>query len=86
MDVSARVGRLTGHVAFVTGGGSGIGRAVCVRLAHEGASLAVVDVIADTAAETAALLREDGAAAVAITADVSSAAGVESAVDEAWRG
>lgn len=85
MDVSAHAGRLAGHVAFVTGGGSGIGRAVSVRLAREGAAVAVVDVAADTAAETAALLREDGAAVIPISADVVSAVSVAAAVEEAWR-
>ncbi|MDA8204065.1 MAG: glucose 1-dehydrogenase [Chloroflexi bacterium] len=85
MDASAPTGRLSGHVAFVTGGGSGIGRAVCVRLARECASVAVVDVVADAAEATAALLREDGAAVIPITADVASRESVEAAVDEAWQ-
>ncbi len=86
MDVPVPAGRLSGHVAFVTGGGSGIGRAVCIRLAHECASVAVVDVVADTAEATAALLREGGAAAIAIVADVASKESVEAAVETAWNG
>jgi NAD(P)-dependent dehydrogenase (short-subunit alcohol dehydrogenase family) len=85
MDESARVGRFTGHVAFVTGGGSGIGRAVSLRLGREGAAVAVADVVADSAIETAALLQQGGAAAIALSMDVSSAEAVDAAVDEAWR-
>lgn len=85
MDASARVGRFTGHVAFVTGGGSGIGRAVSLRLGREGAAVAVADVVAGSALETAALLQQGGAAAVALTVDVAAAEAVDAAVDEAWR-
>jgi NAD(P)-dependent dehydrogenase (short-subunit alcohol dehydrogenase family) len=63
-------GRFAGRVALVTGGGSGIGRAVALRLAAEGASVAVADIRPDTAAETVALL--DGRPGLALTADVSS--------------
>ncbi|HEX8941202.1 MAG TPA: SDR family NAD(P)-dependent oxidoreductase [Candidatus Limnocylindrales bacterium] len=78
------VGRLAGHVALVTGGGSGIGRAVCLRLGAEGAKVAVADLIPDTAAETAALLAAGGAAALPLTMDVASAEQVENGVGAAW--
>ena len=77
-------GRLVGHVALVTGGGSGIGRAVCLRLGDEGAAVVVADVIPETARETAALCEERGAASLALTMDVASAEDVERALDAAW--
>jgi len=58
------------RTAFVTGAGSGIGRAVAVRLAAEGASVAVVDVRLDAAQETASMIAEAGGIAVAFDADV----------------
>lgn len=84
MAVSGTPGRLAGRVAFVTGGGSGIGRAVCVRLAADGAAVVVADVVPETALATAALLEEGGAAALAATLDVADAAAVEAALDAAW--
>ncbi|GFR81436.1 3-oxoacyl-[acyl-carrier-protein] reductase FabG [Elysia marginata] len=47
---------LAGRLAVVTGGGSGIGRAVCSVFAREGAKLAVVDLNKKSAEETVALL------------------------------
>ncbi|MBA2327803.1 MAG: SDR family NAD(P)-dependent oxidoreductase, partial [Actinobacteria bacterium] len=44
-----RVGLLDGQRAVVTGGGSGIGRATCRRMASEGARVAVVDLDGDAA-------------------------------------
>lgn len=57
--------------AVVTGGGSGIGRATCHRLAADGYSVVVVDVAADDADATAAALREAGNASEALVLDVS---------------
>ena len=51
-------GKLAGKVAVVTGAGSGIGRASAVLFAREGASVALVDIAAQAAKETAGLIAE----------------------------
>ncbi|HEX3462241.1 MAG TPA: SDR family NAD(P)-dependent oxidoreductase [Acidimicrobiales bacterium] len=50
------MGLLDGQQALVTGGGSGIGRAACLRLQADGASVAVLDIDGDAAAAVAAEL------------------------------
>jgi len=79
------VQRLAGKVALVTGAGRGIGRGVAGALASEGAAVAVVEVDPETAAATAAQLRERGARAHAIVADVRTRAACEGAVAECAR-
>lgn len=74
--------RLTGRVAMVTGAGHGIGRASARRMALEGARIAAVDLRAEQAEETVAMLRGDGADAAAWACDVSDADQVERTVEE----
>ena len=54
--------RFQDKVCVVTGGGSGIGRAICERFAAEGASVAVLDIAADAAGETAGICAGDAGA------------------------
>ncbi len=54
------MGELDGQIAVVTGGSRGIGRGVCLRLAREGARVAILDLIA--ADETRQLIAEQGGA------------------------
>jgi NAD(P)-dependent dehydrogenase (short-subunit alcohol dehydrogenase family) len=61
-------------VALVTGGGGDIGRAIALRLAQMSEAIAVVDIDERAAAETADIVTSAGCRAMAIRADVSSAA------------
>jgi 3-oxoacyl-[acyl-carrier protein] reductase len=72
---------LTGRVAFVTGAGSGIGRAIARRFAEEGADIAVVDLNEAAAAETADGVRALGRRAEAVRADVAVPSEVEAAAE-----
>ena len=65
---------LEGKVAIVTGGGSGIGRAIAARLARDGADLAIVDVDAGAAETVAKEIESLGRRSVAIAADVTAEA------------
>src|SRR5688572_24330990 len=74
------MGRVEGKVAFVTGGGSGIGAAACRTLAREGASVAVVDYRLEAAEGVANELSAAGAKAIAVKADVRSEPDMQAAV------
>lgn len=67
-------------VAFVTGGASGLGDAVCRRLARSGAHVVVADVDAEGAERVAKDVVDEGGAATAVVADVTNANEVEAAV------
>jgi 2-keto-3-deoxy-L-fuconate dehydrogenase len=73
--------QLTGKVAVVTGGGSGIGAAIAALFARQGAHVAVLDVDDGAARRTADLIRSGGGgAADPVACDVTDAAGVERAI------
>ncbi|WBQ05629.1 SDR family NAD(P)-dependent oxidoreductase [Kribbella sp. CA-293567] len=63
-------GRLTGEVVLVTGAARGIGRAIARKAAEEGAVVAVLDILPDQLAATAAELRQAGATVAAAVGDV----------------
>ncbi len=64
------MGKLDGKVALVTGSGRGIGQAIALKLASEGARIVVNDLDADPAHETVEMLRGAGAEAVACVGSV----------------
>ena len=72
--------RLKDKRAIVTGGGSGIGRAAALKLAHEGASVGVLDLDRAAAQQVASQI---GSKSMAIQVNVTDEAGVERAVLEA---
>jgi NAD(P)-dependent dehydrogenase (short-subunit alcohol dehydrogenase family) len=73
---------LSGRVAVVTGGGSGIGRGLCLGLAAEGMTVAVADVQAAAAEAVAAEIAAAGGKAFAICVDVTSSESLAAAAKE----
>jgi NAD(P)-dependent dehydrogenase (short-subunit alcohol dehydrogenase family) len=74
--------RLQGKRALVTGAGAGIGRGVAIKLADEGARVAVLDVNLPTAEETVDLITQAGGEAMAIRVDVANEAQVAEAIEQ----
>ncbi len=72
--------RLGGKLAVVTGAASGIGRAVALRFADEGATVACVDLAEDGAAKTEAAIAEAGGTAATYGCDVADSEAVDTTV------
>ena len=72
----------TGRVAVVTGGASGMGLAIARHLAARGDRVGVLDLQGEAALRAAAELRESGAAAIGVEADVTDRRGVDLALDK----
>lgn len=70
----------TGKVAIITGAGSGLGQAAALKLAEQGASIVVVDLVEKTGLETVKQIEQLGSKAIFVQADVSKAAEVENYV------
>src|SRR4051794_7376521 len=72
--------QLTGKVALVTGGASGIGRATALTFAREGAKLVITDRHEEGGQQTVHMIRENGGDATFVQVDVSRATEVEAMV------
>jgi glucose 1-dehydrogenase len=75
--------RFTGKTCIVTGGGSGIGRATCVRMAAEGGRVVVADLHQDAAQATADQITSAGGQAIAAELDVGNSAQVQATIAKA---
>ena len=77
--------RLTGKNAVVTGAGSGIGRAIALRLAAEGARVTIFEAHAAAGEETAVQIRAAGGTARVLAVDVSNTPSMRSAFEQVER-
>ena len=75
-------GSLSGKVALITGGSSGIGRASALAFAREGAKVVIADVNTDGGEETAEIIRARDGDALFVHTDVTKATDVEAMVDK----
>lgn len=77
--------QIGGRTAVVTGGGSGIGRALANSLATEGASVAIADIIMENAEAVAAEINANGGTAMAVHCDVCDRESVRAMKEEVTR-
>lgn len=77
--------RFMGKSAFITGAGSGIGRGISLRLAQEGADIAVCDIDQERAKETVVKIEKLGQKAIALLCDVAKEKEIEQATETALK-
>lgn len=77
------MGRLEGRVVFVTGAGRGIGAATALRMAEEGARVALADIDSEGCKQVLAEFESIGAEGIALHCDVANSALVQAAIDQA---
>jgi NAD(P)-dependent dehydrogenase (short-subunit alcohol dehydrogenase family) len=80
---TSKNGSFVGKVAFVTGSGSGIGRATALAFAREGASVVLADVSEQGNQETVRMIEERGGRALAVRCDVTRTEDIQAALDKA---
>ena len=73
---------LDGQVAIVTGAGSGLGRAIALRLSQEGATVVVTDLNGETVEELVGKIKDQGRSGLSIQMDVSVEKDVERTVKQ----
>lgn len=78
----SHTGTYSGKTAFVTGAGSGIGRATAIAFAKAGASVTIVDLSQKGLQETAAQIEAFGGRVLAVRCDVTSSSEVKAALDQ----
>jgi 3-oxoacyl-[acyl-carrier protein] reductase len=76
------MGKLDGRVAFVTGAGRGIGAATALRLAEDGARVALVDLDTDSSQQVAAEIERAGSQSLAVACNVTDKTAVEAAIQQ----
>ena len=72
---------LKGKTAVITGGAGGIGRAICLQLAEDGAAISIWDTNIEGAQETARLINDKGGRAIALKTDVASSSSIGHAIE-----
>jgi NAD(P)-dependent dehydrogenase (short-subunit alcohol dehydrogenase family) len=80
-----RTEQFAGRVAFITGAGSGIGRATALAFAAQGAAVTVTDIVEKDLHETARLIEDQGGQALPVLGDVTRSDDVAAAVAAAVR-
>ncbi|WP_324678086.1 SDR family oxidoreductase [Hymenobacter sp. GOD-10R] len=78
--LSNQQGEFTGKVAFITGAGTGIGRATALAFAQQGARVVAADISIEQSQETVQLIEQAGGQALAVTCDVLRSADIQAAL------
>jgi len=79
------MGKLDSKIAIVTGAASGLGKAIALLFAREGADIAIIDLKAEAAEAVAREARDLGRRSLAVVADVAEEASVSQAMDRVFR-